>query len=160
MTRRAPAGRSGLTRGGGRPGTGPGFPEFQPGGREGTTMARPAALQPGGHAAARAAGGRPSGRVLALGGGLLVAVVAVVAFFTLGPGHGQPARTRPGRRPPHPAASRTRSAPAPPRQASRRSPRTSAGGTQVRFSWTYANPAAGDTFRWQRVSGTAAHRGA
>ena len=25
----------------------------------------------------------------------------------------------------------------------------------VEFSWTYANPEAGDTFRWQRVSGTA-----
>jgi len=28
-------------------------------------------------------------------------------------------------------------------------------GTRVRFSWTYANPAAGDSFRWRRVSGTA-----
>jgi hypothetical protein len=31
----------------------------------------------------------------------------------------------------------------------------SAGTAQVRFTWTYANPAAGDTFRWQRVSGSA-----
>jgi hypothetical protein len=29
----------------------------------------------------------------------------------------------------------------------------------VRFSWTYANPVAGDTFRWQRVSGTAGAAG-
>ena len=36
---------------------------------------------------------------------------------------------------------------------------SAAGGTEVRFSWTYANPAAGDTFRWQRVSGTAGTAG-
>ena len=31
----------------------------------------------------------------------------------------------------------------------------SAGAKQVQFGWTYANPSAGDTFRWQRVSGSA-----
>jgi serine/threonine protein kinase len=138
------------------PGTGTGFPEFQPGGREGTTMARPTALQPGGHAAARTGNGRPSGRVLALGGGLLVAVVAVVAFFTLGQGNGQTGQNPSG------VAQTTASsgeqnalgpgatAPGQPAVTEQR-----AGATQVRFSWTYANPAAGDTFRWQRVSGSA-----
>jgi hypothetical protein len=138
------------------PGTGAGFPEFQPGGREGTTMARPAALQPGGHAAAGTGSGRPRGRVLALAGGLVVAVVAVVAFFTVGPGHGQP-----GQNPAGVAQSTASSgeqnalgpgatAPGQPAVTAQR-----ASTTQVRFTWTYANPAAGDTFRWQRVSGPA-----
>jgi tRNA A-37 threonylcarbamoyl transferase component Bud32 len=130
------------------------FPEFQPGGREATTLARPAPLKPGSHAVK--AGGRPSGRVLALAGGVLVAVVAVVAFFTLGQGNGQPAANPTG------TAQATTSgggqnalgpgatAPGQPTITA-----GSAGGTQVRFSWRYANPAAGDTFRWQRVSGTA-----
>lgn len=135
------------------PGPGTGFPEFQSGGRGGTTMARPAALHPGGHAATRTGSARPSGRVLAVGGGLLVAVVAVVAFFTLGRGHGQN---------PTGAAQATTSsggqnalgpgATAPGQPAVKAQ---GAGATQVRFSWTYANPAAGDTFRWQRVSGSA-----
>src|SRR6202044_982034 len=53
------------------PGPRDGFSEVPPGGREGTTMARPAALQPGGPAATRTGNGRPRGRVLALVGGLL-----------------------------------------------------------------------------------------
>jgi len=138
------------------PGPRDGFPEFQPGGREGTTMARPAALQPGGPAATRTGSGRPRGRVLALVGGLLVAVVAVAAFFTLGRGGGQTGQNPSG------VAQTTASggeqnalgpgatAPGQPAVTAK-----SAGGTQVRFSWTYANPAAGDTFRWQRVSGSA-----
>jgi serine/threonine protein kinase len=138
------------------PGTGTEFPEFQPGGREGTTMARPAALQPGGHAAARTGRGRPSGRVLALGGGLLVAVVAVVAFFTLGQGHGQTGQNPAGVAQTTPSSGQ-QNALGPGATAPGQAAVTarSAGATQVRFSWTYANPAAGDTFRWQRVSGSA-----
>jgi serine/threonine protein kinase len=139
------------------PGPGEGFPEFQPGGREGTTMARPAALEPGGLAATRTGNGRPRGRVLALVGGLLVAVVAVGAFFTLGRGGGG----QPGQNPSGVAQSTASggeqnalgpgaTAPGQPVVTAK-----SAGATQVRFSWTYANPAAGDTFRWQRVSGSA-----
>ncbi len=133
-----------------------GFPEFEPGGREGTTTARPAALRPGSHAAGRTEGSRPSGRVLVLAGGVLVAVVAAVAFFTLGQGPGQPT--------PNPtgvgqstASGGEQNALGPGATAPGQPAVTahSAGGTQVRFSWTYANPAAGDTFRWQRVSGTA-----
>ena len=132
------------------------FPEFQPGGREGTTMARPATLQPGGRAATGVGGVRPRGRVLAVAGGLLVAVVAIVAFFTLGKGNGQPGQN------PAPTAQSTASgdaqdalgpgatAPGQPTVIAHQ-----ADGTQVRFSWTYASPAAGDTFRWQRVSGSA-----
>jgi len=135
---------------------GTGFPEFQPGGREGTTMARPVPLQPGSHAAARAAGARPSGRVLALGGGVLVAVVAAVAFFTLGPGHGQP-DSNPTVAGQPTASGGEQNALGPGATAPGQPVVTaeSAGGPQVRFSWTYANPAAGDTFRWQRVSGSA-----
>jgi hypothetical protein len=138
------------------PGTGTEFPEFQPGGREGTTMARPAALQPGGHAAARTGRGRPSGRVLALGGGLLIAVVAVVAFFTLGQGHGQTGQNPAGVAQTTPSSGQ-QNALGPGATAPGQAAVTarSAGATQVRFSWTYANPAAGDTFRWQRVSGSA-----
>ncbi|MGH3292744.1 MAG: protein kinase domain-containing protein [Trebonia sp.] len=141
---------------GGAGGTGNGFPEFQPGGREGTTMARPAALQPGGHAAARTGSGRPSGRVLALGGGLLVVVVAVAAFFTLGRGNGQQGQNPSGAGQ-STASSGEQNALGPGATAPGQPTVTaqSAGAAQVRFSWTYANPAAGDTFRWQRVSGSA-----
>jgi tRNA A-37 threonylcarbamoyl transferase component Bud32 len=140
----------------GGPGQGAEFPEFQLGGREGTTTARPAMPQPDGRAAAGTKGVRPSGRVLALAGGVLVAVVAVVAFFTLGQGNGQPGQN------PAPTAQSTASggaqdalgpgatAPGQPTVTAHQ-----AGGTQVSFSWTYANPVAGDTFRWQRVSGSA-----
>jgi hypothetical protein len=94
--------------------------------------------------------------VLAVGGGVLAVAVAAVVFFTLGPGHGQP-RTAPsntaqaqtsgtGQNALGPGAT----APGQPAVTAR-----SAGGSEVSFSWTYANPATGDTFRWQRVSGTA-----
>ena len=140
------------------PGPGAGFPEFQPGGREGTTMARAAALRPGSHAAPPAAGARPSGRVLAVTGAVLAAAVAAVAYFTLGQGHAQPSAG------PTAAAQSTAAtagaeqnalgpgatAPGQPTVTAQR-----AGVARVRFSWTYANPAAGDTFRWNRVSGTA-----
>jgi serine/threonine protein kinase len=139
------------------PAAGAGFPEFQPGGREGTTTARPATPQPG--SPARPAGARPAGRVLALVGGVLAAVAAV-AYFTLGQGHSQPSPNPTG------AGQSTASggaqnalgpgatAPGQPAVTARLT-----GGTQVRFGWTYANPAAGDTFRWQRVSGTAGTAG-
>ena len=56
-------------------------------------------------------------------------------------------------------AGRARSArAAAPRPVRRRSRRTAPGGNQVRFTWKYANPAAGDTFRWQRVTGSGAPR--
>jgi tRNA A-37 threonylcarbamoyl transferase component Bud32 len=125
------------------------------GGREAAATARPAVPQPGSHA--RPAGARPGGRVLALAlaGGVLAAVAAA-AYFTLGQGHGQPSSNPTG------AGQSTASggaqnalgpgatAPGQPTVTARLT-----GGTQVRFSWTYANPAVGDTFRWQRVSGTA-----
>jgi serine/threonine protein kinase len=139
------------------PSTGAGFPEFEPAGREGTTTARPAALRPGSHAAGRTPGVRPSGRVLVLAGGVLVAVVAAVAFFTLGSrGPGRPTSNPTGVGQSTASGSEQNAlgpgatAPGQPAVTAHR-----AGGTQVRFSWTYANPAAGDTFRWQRVSGTA-----
>ncbi|HXT91982.1 MAG TPA: serine/threonine-protein kinase [Trebonia sp.] len=136
------------------------FPEFQLGGREGTTTARPAALPPDSRAAAGTGGTRPSGRVLALAGGVLVAVVAVVAFFTLGQGNGQPGQN------PAPTAQATASSGAQdalgPGATAPGQPTVTAhqaDGTQVRFSWKYANPVAGDTFRWQRVSGSAGTAG-
>lgn len=141
----------------GAPGPGQAFPDFQPGGRENTTMARPATPQPGHRAVAGKGSARPSGRVLALGGGVLVAVVAVVAFFTLAQGNGQPSAnansmgaqssaSAPGQSALGPGAT----APGEPTVKAQ-----SVSGTQVRFSWTYANQAPGDTFRWQRVSGSA-----
>ncbi len=138
------------------PGTpGPMFPEFQPGGREATTTARPAAFPPGGRAAGTGRG-RPSGRVLALGGGVLVAVVAVVAFFSLSQGHGQSGQGPAGVAP-STAASGEQNALGPGATAPGQPVVTahSAGATQVKFGWTYANRAAGDIFRWQRVSGSA-----
>ena len=140
-------------RGGAGPGTE--FPEFQPGGREGTTMARPAALRPDGRAAART-GARPRGRVLALAGGLLVAVVAVVAFLTLGQGNGQPG-ANPAATTQSTASNDAQDALGPGATAPGQPTVTArqADGTQVSFSWNYANRVAGDTFRWQRVSGSA-----
>ena len=150
------------------PGAGAEFPEFQPGGREGTTMARPSALQPdgqaggqaggetAGEAAARAGRARPGGRVLGIAAGVLVVAVAAVLFFTLGRGQGQPGSNPAGAGQPtvsggeQDALGPGATAPGQPTVTAR-----SAGGTQVRFSWTYANRAAGDTFRWHRVSGTA-----
>ncbi len=134
-------------------GPGPEFPEFQPGGREGTTMARPAALRPDGRAAA-GTGARPRGRVLALAGGLLVAVVAVVAFFTLGRGNGQPG-ANPTTQPTTSSGAQNALGPGATAPGQPTVTAHQADGTQVLFSWTYANHAAGDTFRWQRVSGTA-----
>ncbi|MGH3262671.1 MAG: protein kinase domain-containing protein, partial [Trebonia sp.] len=130
------------------------FPEFQPGGRENTTMARPAAAEPTGRAGTGRA--RPSGRVLALGGGAVVAVIAVVAFLTLTQGSGQSAGNQAaGAR--STASGGAQSALGPgataPGEPTVKARRVNA--AQVRFSWTYANPAAGDTFRWQRVSGSA-----
>ncbi|MGH3247168.1 MAG: protein kinase domain-containing protein [Trebonia sp.] len=139
------------------PAAGPGFPEFQLGAREGTTMARPAAVRHGAHAATGAEGARPSARVLAFaGGGVLIAVVAAVGFFTLGQGSGQPV-SNPTEADQPTASSGEQNALGPGATAPGQPTVTakSASGTQVRFSWTYANPAAGDTFRWQRVSGSA-----
>jgi tRNA A-37 threonylcarbamoyl transferase component Bud32 len=130
-----------------------------------TTMARPARVRPvpAGDGTARGArhgaesGPRVSRRVLAVGGGVLLAAVAAVAFFTVGPGHGQPggapandgqgqtAGSGGGQNALGPGAT----APGQPAVTAR-----SAGASQVSFSWTYANPVAGDTFRWQRVSGS------
>jgi serine/threonine protein kinase len=150
---------------GGQPGAGaPRSREFRTDRGAETTMARPARvrlLPPAGATAGAARhqaghGPRLSARVLAVGGGVLAVAVAAVVFFTLGPGHGQP-RTAPsntaqaqtsgtGQNALGPGAT----APGQPAVTAR-----SAGGSEVSFSWTYANPATGDTFRWQRVSGTA-----
>ncbi len=139
------------------PRLGPGHPEFKPGGRGGS----PSAPQPGGGAftekgAATGKGSaRPSGRVLALGGGVLLAVVAVVAFFTLAQGNSQPGGSPGGSAratasvPGQSALGPGATAPGEPTVKAQ-----SVGGAQVRFSWTYGDPATGDTFRWQRVSGT------
>ena len=138
------------------PGTpAPVFPEFQPGGREATTTARPAAFPPGSRAAGTGRG-RPSGRVLALGGGVLVAVVAVVAFFSLNQGHGQSGQGPAGVAQ-STATSGEQNALGPGATAPGQPVVTahSAGATRVKFGWTYANRSAGDTFRWQRVSGSA-----
>jgi hypothetical protein len=138
----------------GAPAPGQEFPDFQPGGRENTTMARPAAPQPGDRAASWRGSARPSGRVLALGAGVVVAIVAVVAFFTLAQGNGQPSANSVGAQSTSSAAGQSAlgpgaTAPGEP------TVKAQSAGTQVRFSWTYGNPAAGDTFRWQRVSGSA-----
>ena len=119
----------------------------------------PATAPPGGRHGT-AAGPRVSRRVLAVCGGVLlaaVAAVAAVAFVTLGPGHG-----RPGGAPANDGQAQTAAsgggqnalgpgatAPGQPAVTAR-----GAGAPQVSFSWTYANPVAGDTFRWQRVSGS------
>jgi serine/threonine protein kinase len=132
--------------------------EFPPGAREGTTMARSPVVHPGPeHGATGTERARPSARTLALIGGVLVAAAVAVGYFTLSGSSGQQAQNPAGAGQPSaldgggsaigPGGGTTPGAPDVKAQP--------AGGTQVRFSWTYDNPAAGDTFRWQRVSGTA-----
>ena len=141
---------------------GPRFQEPAPGERDATTMARPTALRPGDRGGHRhgAEGARPDRRILAMaGGGVLLVAVAAAAYLTLGRGHGQqPQATGTGQ---STATAGAQSALGPGASAPGEPTVTagSAGGTQVRFSWTYANPVAGDTFRWQRVSGTAGAAG-
>jgi tRNA A-37 threonylcarbamoyl transferase component Bud32 len=144
-------------------GPGPRFQEPLPGERDATTMARPAALRPGDRGEHRrgAEGARPDRRRLAMaGGGVLLVAVAVGAYLMLGHGHGQatPQATATGQ---PTTSSQAQSALGPGASAPGEPTVTagSAGGQQVRFRWTYANPAAGDTFRWQRVSGTAGAAG-
>jgi tRNA A-37 threonylcarbamoyl transferase component Bud32 len=148
--------------GGQAAGAGPRFQEPAPGERDATTMARPAALRPGDRGGHRhgAEGARPDRRTLAMaGGGVLLVAVAAAAYLTLGRGHGQqPQATGTGQ---STATAGAQSALGPGASAPGEPTVTagSAGGTQVRFRWTYANPVAGDTFRWQRVSGTAGAAG-
>jgi hypothetical protein len=132
-----------------------------PGERDATTMARPAGLRPGDRGGHRrdAEGTRRNRRALAMAGGVLLVAVAAGAYLTLGRGHGQqPQSTATGQ---PTTSSQAQSALGPGASAPGEPTVTaaSAGGTQVRFSWTYANRVAGDTFRWQRVSGTAGATG-
>jgi tRNA A-37 threonylcarbamoyl transferase component Bud32 len=155
---------SGGPGGGGAAAAGPRFHEPPPGERDGTTMVRPAVLGPGGQGGGhrRHAGGaaRRGGRALALTVGGVLLVAAGAAFFLAGRGHGQqsPQATGTGQ---SSATAGAQSALGPGASAPGEPTVTAAGagGTQVKFSWTYGNPAAGDTFRWQRVSGTAGTAG-
>ena len=144
-------------------GAGPRFAEPMPGERDATTLARPSALRPGERGGHRrgAAGARPDRRTLAMaGGGVLLVAVAAGAYLTLGRGHGQqpPQATETGQ---STATAGAQSALGPGASAPGEPTVTagSAGGTRVRFSWTYASRVAGDTFRWRRVSGTAGAAG-
>ena len=113
--------------------------------------------QPGQHGLHARPGRRGrTGRALALAAGAAVlAIVAVVAVQVLGHGGGGQASAGP-------TAAGQATAPGgaddaigdtEPGTPTVKAHRVSA--TEVEFTWTYANPAAGDTFRWQRVSGTA-----
>jgi tRNA A-37 threonylcarbamoyl transferase component Bud32 len=144
-------------------GAGPRFREPLPGERDATTLARPATLDPGERDGQRrgAGAGRADRRTLAIaGGGILLVAVAAAAYLTLGRGHGHqpPEATGTGQ---STATAGAQSALGPGASAPGEPTVTasSADGTQVRFSWTYANPVAGDTFRWRRVSGTAGAAG-
>jgi hypothetical protein len=150
--------------GGQAAGAGLPFHEPLPGERGGTTMARPAVLSAGetsGHR--RDAESARRGRTMAIvGGGVLLVAVAAGAYLTLGRGHGQsPQSTATGQSTSTTATSGAQSALGPGASAPGEPTVTavSASATQVRFSWTYANPVAGDTFRWRRVSGTAGAAG-
>jgi hypothetical protein len=124
-------------------------------------MVRPAVPGPGGqgggHRRHAGSAARRGGRGLALTvGGVLLAAAAVAALFLAGRGHGQqsPQATGTGQ---STAAAGGQSALGPGASAPGEPTVTAAGagGTHVTFSWKYANPAAGDTFRWRRVIGTA-----
>lgn len=125
-------------------------------------MARPAVLGAGEARGHRrdAEGARQGRRTMATAGaGVLLVAVAAGAYLTLGRGHGQsPQATASGQTT---ATAGAQSALGPGASAPGEPTVTagSAGATQVRFSWKYANPVAGDTFRWRRVSGTAGAAG-
>jgi serine/threonine protein kinase len=96
---------------------------------------------------------RPSRRLVLAGGGLLAVVAAVAAVLALSHGSGgrspaaagtsQAAQQNGGGNALGPGAA----APGQPDVTARR-----VSTTEVEFSWTYANSAPGDTFRWQELS--------
>jgi serine/threonine protein kinase len=134
------------------------FPREAP---ETATVARPlGAVEPDRMAAASPSGevdpGQPKsghGRVLALvGGGAALAVVVGVAVVALSHGGGQPGSTPTSAGlATQPGGGQDALAAAAPGTPTITSARLSA--TQVKFSWTYDNSAAGDSFSWS-VSGT------
>jgi len=103
---------------------------------------------------------RSRGRLLALAAGATAVVVAIVAYLAIGRGNGEPgsAPTSPGQATASGGAQNPLGpgvdAPGPPHVTAKR-----ASATKIRFRWTYANPALGDTFRWKRVVGSAGSRG-
>jgi serine/threonine protein kinase len=110
--------------------------------------------QAGGTARTGPRGARSSGRAFVLaGGGVLVAAVAVVAVLALRHGGGPAAASTVNGQASQQAGGQSALGPgaAAPGQPAVTERRVS--GMRVEFSWTYANPAAGDTFRWQEVSG-------
>jgi hypothetical protein len=129
--------------------TNAGFP-----GRAGGDLGRPDSAVAGGAAdPGRRRSGR--GRVLALvGGGAALAVVAGVAVLALSPGSGQPgsppATASPATQPNSGQNAIADTFPGTPVLSA-----TRLSATQVKFTWTYANPFSTDTFEWTRASGTA-----
>jgi hypothetical protein len=112
-----------------------------------------AAPRPG---AAETEGVRRRGRVLAaVGGGMLIVAVAVAVAAVLAFSHGSGGPSSvptAGQTVPQPAGQNALGpAAAAPGQPTVTARRVTA--EQVEFSWTYANAASGDTFRWQEVSG-------
>jgi hypothetical protein len=108
------------------------YPEA-PGGRHrtGSPGASPGQAGPG--------GGRGPGRTITLvGGGVLVAIMLVGAALGLSRGSGGSPASAPTEDP----SAAAQSGPGTPAVTAR-----SLGGQQVEFSWSYANPASGDTFR-------------
>jgi hypothetical protein len=88
------------------------------------------------------------------GAGALLVVVAAVAVLTLPHGSGDPSAAETGAaQATPPGAGQSALAPGQPIVTVSR-----VNASQVEFKWTYANPAPGDTFRWQEVRGTTADR--
>jgi hypothetical protein len=125
-------------------------------GRTGSQFGRAEAASPSGAAGPdQRKSGR--GRVLAfVGSGAALAAAAGVAVIALSHGGGQPGSAPAG------TGQATQAGGAEdaigPDATTPGAPAVTAtrlGATQVKFSWTYDNPAAGDTFQWKRVGGTA-----
>jgi hypothetical protein len=125
-------------------------------------VARASALHPEGqHAAAEAAGARTRRRALALAAsGVLLAAVAAVAAFTLwGGSAAQPAPAPTGAEGSGNAGGQSALGPGATAPGTPVVTAHAAGAAQVRFTWKYANPADGDTFRWQRNPATSGTSG-
>jgi serine/threonine protein kinase len=126
------------------------FPAETP---EAATMMRPAAARPAAAADGVSTAGVPatgrSAQVIGIASGVILVVIAAVGIvFALTRHAGAP-----------PAAPATQSSGSGPNALDTDAPGTPdivvtrAGGGELSFRWTYANHAAGDVFRWQRVTG-------
>ena len=107
----------------------------------------------------RSATARAGRRALALAGGGMLLVAAAAAASSRSARATASSPRRQGRAVHRDGQRQNALGPGAPRPATPAVTASQRRRDEVRFSWTYANHAAGDTFRWRRVSGTAGAAG-